>query len=213
MTWLPVIFRLAAMAMMMPLVPCESFVGRSSLSKRTLGCLKENQASSESHNKPKTNTQTKLTDQDENDVVEMKTYNPLRLLVLKAGFTEPMYTSPLNYEKRQGIYNCAFCGHVLFDSSSKYDSRSGWPSFWRSARDGSITYKRELDGRLECQCGNCKSHLGHVFPDGPKPAEPFVSNDLVESMPESDPKPVQRLPRFCINGASIRFQARESEQG
>ena len=139
----------------------------------------------------------------------MKTWNPLRLLVLKAGFTEPMYTSPLNSEKRDGSYSCAFCGNILFDSSSKYDSRSGWPSFWRSEREGAIIYKREFDGRLECQCGKCQSHLGHVFPDGPKPSDLYDKESLVTSMPESDPKAVQRLPRFCVNGASLRFQARE----
>ena len=139
----------------------------------------------------------------EDDTVEMQTYNPLRLLVLKAGFTEPMYSSPLNGEKRDGTYSCAYCGNVLFDANSKYDSGSGWPSFWRSDREGAIDYKREFDGRLECRCGKCKSHLGHVFPDGPK----FIEEDqgLVESMPTTDPRTRERLPRFCVNGASLRF--------
>jgi peptide-methionine (R)-S-oxide reductase len=195
---------LAAMAIVLAAaVPCESFVGRPSPSERRPISLADNKVSSETIKSKDEKTTV------EEGSVKMKTYNPLRLLVLKAGFTEPMYTSPLNYEKRQGIYSCAFCGHALFDSSSKYDSRSGWPSFWRSALEGSISYKREFDGRLECQCGKCKSHLGHVFPDGPKPSESFVSDNLVASMPESDPKAVQRLPRFCINGASLRFEASE----
>ena len=148
---------------------------------------------------------------EETEGVEMKTWNPLRLAVLKAGFTEPMWSSPLNREKRDGIYSCAFCGNALFDSSSKYDSGSGWPSFWRSNREGAIDYRRELDGRLECRCAKCKSHLGHVFPDGPRETDGSIDKLLVESMPASDPKPVssQRLPRFCVNGASLTFSTRE----
>lgn len=148
-------------------------------------------------------------DQNDNPLsekVEMKTYNPLRLLVLKLGFTEPMWLSPLNYEKNEGEYSCAFCGNILFDSTSKYDSGSGWPSFWRSTSDGAIAYKRELDGRLECLCGKCNSHLGHVFPDGPKFGE--VDPDVLGGMPPSDPKTETRLPRFCMNGASLRFEKR-----
>jgi peptide-methionine (R)-S-oxide reductase len=141
------------------------------------------------------------------DDIEMRTYNPLRLLVLKAGFTEPMYSSPLNGEKREGSYSCAFCGNILFDSNSKYDSKSGWPSFWRSDREGAMDYKREFDGRLECRCGKCKSHLGHVFPDGPRFAE--QDEALVQSMPASDPRARERLPRFCINGASLKFNLKE----
>ncbi|CAB9526580.1 Peptide methionine sulfoxide reductase MsrB [Seminavis robusta] len=155
-------------------------------------------------------TTTVSEDKEDSSPVEMKTWNPLRLLVLKAGLTEPMYTSPLNSEKREGSYSCAFCGNVLFDASSKYNSGSGWPSFWRSVREGAISHKRELDGRLECRCGKCGSHLGHTFPDGPLPTE-FQEN-LVKSIPASDPKPAQRLPRFCVNGASLRFEPNEEQQ-
>ena len=134
---------------------------------------------------------------------EVKTWNPLRLLVLRLGFTEPAWTSPLNYQKNRGTYNCAYCGQQLFDSESKYDSGSGWPSFWRTAQEGALDYKMEFDGRLECRCGRCKSHLGHVFLDGPKPES--VPSDLLTSSPDSDPRSRSnsRLPRFCINGASL----------
>ena len=135
---------------------------------------------------------------------EVKTRNPLRLAVLRLGLTEPAWTSPLNYGKKDGIFKCAYCGNTLFDSDSKYDSGSGWPSFWRSKDDGSIDYKMEFDGRLECRCGTCKSHLGHVFLDGPRPDD--VSQELLQESPEKDPRSRRadgRLPRFCVNGKDI----------
>lgn len=97
---------------------------------------------------------------DDNDMVKpetmnVQTWNPFRLLVLRVGFTEPMGTSPLNYGKYDGIFQCAYCGAPLFDSSAKYDSGSGWPSFWRSATEDSIAYRVEFDGRMECRCKNC----------------------------------------------------------
>lgn len=85
----------------------------------------------------------------------VQTWNPLRLLVLKLGLTEPMGTSPLNYGKYDGVFTCAYCGEKLFDSSAKYDSGSGWPSFWRSAEEDSLDYKMEFGGRLECRCKKC----------------------------------------------------------
>ena len=87
--------------------------------------------------------------------VERKTWNPLRLAVLRVGLTEPAMTSPLNYGKYNGKFNCAYCGNLLFDSASKYDSGSGWPSFWASAAPESVTYKTEWDGREEVKCGKC----------------------------------------------------------
>ena len=161
------------------------------------------------------------------------TMNPLRLAVLKLGLTELKFTSPLNYEKRVGTYSCANCGTVLFDSKGKYDSGSGWPSFWKSASsnisDGNsdsdsdsasatataasaVEYKKEWDGRIECACKTCKGHLGHAFPDGPRRID--LPEELLEEIPEndlkmSDPKnPYTRLPRYCINGASLKFQER-----
>jgi len=185
-------------------VPCESFV---------LGLFRSNSIQIKGTGKSRfssddSNTETQSQPEEK---IEMKTWNPFRLAVLKAGFTEPMWSSPLNFEKRSGVYLCAFCGTELFDSSYKYDSGSGWPSFWRSEREGSIDYKREFDGRLECRCSTCKSHLGHVFPDGPLQNDPSISKLLMKTMPKSDPMPVssQRLPRFCVNGASIKFLSRE----
>lgn len=141
--------------------------------------------------------------------IKMKTWNPLRLLVLKLGFTEPAWTSPLNYGERDGTFNCAYCGLELFDTSGYYNSGSGWPSFWRSIEDGHVQYKMEWDNRLECRCGRCSSHLGHVFLDGPLPDK--VPKKLLQSAPPSDPRGRREngyLPRFCVNGASLQFEKR-----
>jgi peptide-methionine (R)-S-oxide reductase len=148
-------------------------------------------------------------DDDDQDF-QVQTLNPLRLLVLRLGLTEPMATSPLNYGKYNGKFSCAYCGQELFDSSAKYDSGSGWPSFWRTSAEDSMKYKPELDGRLECQCKRCSSHLGHVFMDGPRPTE--VPEELYQASPESDPrtKLSTYLPRFCVNGASLTYEKVES---
>jgi peptide-methionine (R)-S-oxide reductase len=143
-----------------------------------------------------------------------QTINPLRLMVLTLGFTEPAWTSPWNYQKSpEGKFVCAYCGNKLFDSSSKYESGSGWPSFWRSIDEGSIRLVREFDGRVECSCSRCKSHLGHVFMDGPR--KETVNSILLSTIPTSDPKggtENSRLPRFCINGASIMFRGDDNEK-
>eukprot|EP00977_Amphora_coffeiformis_P027789 scaffold34645_cov201-Amphora_coffeaeformis.AAC.4 len=142
--------------------------------------------------------------------VKRLTWNPLRLAVLRLGFTEWPATSRFNYGKYNGEFTCAYCGNLLFDSSAKYDSGSGWPSFWRSATDTSLAYKMEFDGRLECRCQKCKSHLGHVFLDGPTPSS--VEPPLLAESPAMDPrsKTGRYLPRFCINGTAMTF--RDSEE-
>lgn len=138
------------------------------------------------------------------------TYNPLRLAVMKLGFTELKYTSPLNYEKRSGTYNCANCGSTLFDSEGKYDSGSGWPSFWKTASENRVGYKQEWDGRVEVRCKSCESHLGHVFPDGPE--RTTIPENLLNEIPKDDLQTgntrnkYNRLPRFCVNGASLKFE-------
>jgi peptide-methionine (R)-S-oxide reductase len=167
--------------------------------------------SASSKNEKKTMCFSKKEGADDEADFEVQTWNPLRLAVLRLGFTEPGWTSPLNYGKKDGKFSCAYCGQELFDSDSKYDSGSGWPSFWRSIDDGAISYKGEFDGRLECRCGRCTSHLGHVFLDGPRPSD--VPEDLLSSCPPSDPRSKRtdaRLPRFCVNGASLRLD--DSEQ-
>ena len=147
--------------------------------------------------------------------VPIGTYNPLRLAVLKLGLTELRWTSPLNYEKRDGKYKCAYCGELLFTADGKYNSGSGWPSFFRTA-EGKVSLYREWDGRIECRCSKCEGHLGHVFPDGPRRMD-VVDNDgtgILDGIPASDlqvdlgdpNKDSSRLPRYCMNGAALKFE-------
>jgi len=137
--------------------------------------------------------------------IKSKTWNPFSLMVLKVGLTEPAWTSPFNYQKRDGVFSCAFCGEALFDSNAKYDSGSGWPSFWRTITDGAVALKTEWDGRVECSCSRCGGHLGHVFMDGPNRGS--MPRELVDTIPDGDPKPRtgSRLPRFCVNGVALKF--------
>ncbi|GKY97869.1 hypothetical protein MPSEU_000744900 [Mayamaea pseudoterrestris] len=155
--------------------------------------------------------ETNICHMEDSTKIPTQTRNPLRLAVLRLGLTEPMGTSPFNYGTYDGSFNCAYCGNTLFDSKAKYDSGSGWPSFWRSVDEGAIHYERDLD-RLECQCGNCKSHLGHVFLDGPKPTR--VETSVLLGSPSTDPRGQSfsaPLPRFCVNGAALKFERRRDE--
>ena len=104
--------------------------------------------------------------------------------------TERPFTGKYNDEKREGTYLCACCRTALFESSAKYDSGSGWPSFYQAASSQNII--EETDGslgmsRTEIMCANCGSHLGHVFPDGPQPTGM----------------------RYCVNSLSLRLDRDE----
>lgn len=111
---------------------------------------------------------------------------PQRFAILREEGTERAFTSPLLKEKRVGTFACAGCGLALFSSKTKYDSGTGWPSFW-AALPGAIGYKRDLGlgmVRTEEHCRRCGGHLGHVFDDGPRPTGK----------------------RHCINGLSLTFR-------
>ena len=91
--------------------------------------------------------------------------------VLRRAATEAPFTSPLNKEHRKGIFACAGCDQKLFSSATKYDSGTGWPSFWRPLPGGVGTSTDYVIGyaRTEVHCARCGGHLGHVFDDGPQP--------------------------------------------
>lgn len=110
---------------------------------------------------------------------------PEQFRVLREHGTERAGTSPLNAEKRAGTFACAGCGKALFDAATKFESGTGWPSFWEPLPDavGTSTDRSFFMTRTEVHCADCGGHLGHVFPDGPRPTGQ----------------------RYCMNGAALRF--------
>jgi len=115
---------------------------------------------------------------------------PDQFHVLRKHGTEPPFSHPLNAEKRAGTFQCAGCGAPLFDASTKYDSGSGWPSFFRPLEGavGTTTDHVLLTPRTEVHCAQCGGHLGHVFDDGPAPTGQ----------------------RYCMNGTSLDFAPSDS---
>lgn len=111
----------------------------------------------------------------------MKDLTPEQQNILNKEGTEAPYSSPLNDEKREGMYVCAGCGNPLFSSETKYDSGSGWPSFY-SAIDENIETKIDMKigvSRVEYHCKNCGGHQGHIFDDGPMPTgQRYCNNGL-----------------------------------
>lgn len=112
---------------------------------------------------------------------------PAQYSVLREAGTEPPYSSPLNDEHRRGTFSCAGCGLHLFSSNTKFNSGTGWPSFWQ-ALDNAVLEKADTSlgvRRTEVLCSRCGGHLGHVFDDGPAPSGQ----------------------RYCMNGVAMTFAA------
>ena len=100
------------------------------------------------------------------------TLTPEQFEVLRRRGTEPAFSGELNANKESGVYHCAGCGAELFRSDTKFDSGTGWPSFYAPANNAAVVEHRDWSmgiPRTEIRCATCGGHLGHVFPDGPEP--------------------------------------------
>jgi peptide-methionine (R)-S-oxide reductase len=122
-----------------------------------------------------------------------KELTPEQYKILREAGTEPPFTGIYNDEKADGVYRCAACGLELFGSDTKFDSGTGWPSFWDPMEDDNVITRPDnslMMRRTEVLCGRCGSHLGHVFDDGPNPTGQ----------------------RYCINSAALRLDKENGDE-
>lgn len=117
--------------------------------------------------------------------------NPEEYRITRQKGTEPAFTGQYWNSKSGGIYHCRCCGAALFSSDTKYDSGSGWPSFYKPVESGQVEEHQDRSHgmiRTEITCHNCDAHLGHVFEDGPEPTGL----------------------RYCVNSASLKLKTKEN---
>ena len=122
-----------------------------------------------------------------------KELTPEQYRILREKGTEIPFTGKLLHNKEKGVYVCGACGNELFSSDSKFDSGSGWPSFWEVISEGNVELKEDKTlgmKRVEVVCGKCGGHLGHLFEDGPEPTGK----------------------RYCINSAALKLKKKEGEK-
>ncbi len=119
---------------------------------------------------------------------------PEEFRVTRKHGTERAFSHPLNNEKRAGIYSCVCCDAPLFDAQAKFDSGTGWPSFWQPIAPAAVQERDDRTlfmRRTEILCATCDAHLGHVFTDGPQPTGL----------------------RYCMNGTALQFMPGATDQG
>jgi len=128
------------------------------------------------------------------DIEWKQQLTPMQFAVTRQAATERPFTGEYVHNHETGTYNCVACGQPLFSSDTKFESGSGWPSFWDVIQQGNVELREDYSHgmhRVEAVCSNCGAHLGHVFDDGPR--------DTTGQ-------------RYCINSASLKFEKKDAAQ-